>query len=130
MSHEAILREFGGVVIDVSDLDREAAFWGALLGHEPGQPRSGGGWVTVGTLAGSAWLVLQQVPEPKTAKNRVHLDFRVDDVDQAISRIIAVGGSQLSEPRVGGEVTMADPEGNEFCIGESRRTEEGKRIPL
>ena len=130
MTHSAIVHELGGVVIDVRDLERMAAFWGALLGQEPGQPRSGGGWLTVGTLEGTAWLVLQQVPEPKTVKNRVHLDLRVDDVDEAITRILALGGSQISERRVGGGVTMADPEGNEFCIGAFRRTKEGKRIPL
>ncbi len=83
MPHSAIVREIGGVVIDVSDLGREAAFWGELLGQEPSQPRSGGGWLTVGTLEGTTWLVLQQVPEDKTVKNRVHLDFHVNDVDEA-----------------------------------------------
>ena len=54
MPHNAIVREIGGIVIDVNDLGREAAFWGELLGQEPGQPRSGGGWLTVGTLEGAA----------------------------------------------------------------------------
>ncbi len=130
MPHNAIVREIGGVVIDVNDLGSEAAFWGELLGQEQGQPRSGGGWLTIGTLEGAAWLVLQQVPEVKTVKNRVHLDFCVNDVDEAIARIVELGGSQISEPRVGGGVTMADPEGNEFCIGAYRRTKEGTRIPL
>ena len=130
MTHRAIVHALGGVVIDVRDLERMAAFWGALLGQEPGQPRSGGGWLTVGTLEGTAWLVLQHVPEPKTVKNRVHLDFLVADVDAAITRILALGGRQMSERRVGGGVTMADPEGNEFCIGAFRRSKEGKRIPL
>ncbi len=130
MAHNAIVRELGAVVIDVSDLERIAVFWSALLGQEPGQPRSGGGWLTVGTLEGAAWLTLQQVPEPKMVKNRVHLDFHVDDVEEAIARIVALGGSKISEPRVGGGVTMADPEGNEFCIGTFRRTKEGTRTPL
>ena len=34
MPHSAIVREIGGVVIDVSDLGREAIFWGELLGQE------------------------------------------------------------------------------------------------
>ncbi len=130
MPHKAIIREMDGVVIDVDELSNEAAFWGGLLGQEQGQPRSGGGWLTVGTLEGSSWLVLQQVPESKTVKNRVHLDFRVNDIDEAIARIVELGGSQISEPRVGGGVTMADPEGNEFCIGAYRRNKEGTRIPL
>ena len=129
MAHNAIVRELAAVVIDVSDLERVATFWGELLGQAPGQPRSGGGWLTVGALDGTRSLVLQKVPQPKAVKNRVHLDFLVDDVEEATARILASGGSRISEPRVGGGVTMADPEGNEFCIGSFRRIKEGRRIP-
>ena len=125
----AIVRDFG-VTIDVNDLELEAAFWGAVIGEEPGPIRSEGGWLTVGDLGDGAMLVLQKVPEPKTVKDRIHLDFRVEDVNEAIVRITALGGSQISEPRVGGGVTMADPEGNEFCIGAFRRSKEGVRTPL
>jgi len=126
----AIVRQLGAVVIDVNDVERVSAFWGALLGQEPGQPRSGGDWLTVGTLADNAVLVLQRVPESKAVKNRVHMDFPVDDVDEAIAEIVALGGSQISGLRIGGGVTMADPEGNEFCIGAFRRTKEGARTPF
>ena len=125
----AIVRDFG-VTIDENDLELEAAFWGALIGEEPGPIRSGDGWLTVGDLYDGAMLVLQKVPEPKTVKDRIHLDFRVEDVNEAIVRITALGGSQISEPRTGGGVTMADPEGNEFCIGAFRRSKEGVRTPL
>ncbi len=125
----AIVRNFG-ITIDVNDLELEAAFWRALIGEEPGPIRSGGGWLTVGDLGDGAMLVLPKVPEPKTVKDRIHLDFRVEDVNEAIARITALGGSQISEPRVGGGVTMADPEGNEFCIGAFRRSKEGVRTPL
>jgi predicted enzyme related to lactoylglutathione lyase len=73
-------------------------------------------------------LVLQKVSEPKRVKNRVHLDFRVDDLDIAIACIIELGGSQLSTPTTGGGVIMADPEGNEFCIGAFQRAREGYRV--
>jgi predicted enzyme related to lactoylglutathione lyase len=125
-----IAREFGAVVIDVNDLELEAAFWGEMIGEEPGPLRGDGGWITIGTLAGGAMLTLQMVPEPKSIKDRLHLDFHVDDLDAAIARIIKLGGSQLTEPRVGGGVTMADPEGNEFCIGAFRRNKQGVRTPL
>ena len=130
MSHTAIIHEFGAVVIDVNDLERESFFWGEMLGQKPGQPRSGGDWITVGMLDDKAQLVLQRVPEPKANKDRIHLDFLVQDVDTVISQIIDLGGSQISEPRIGGGVTMADPEGKEFCIGAFRRNEEGQRVPL
>ena len=63
-------------------------------------------------------------------KNRAHLDFHVDDVEKAIAHIVTLGGTKISEPCIGGGVTMADPEGNKFCIGTFRRTKEGTRIPL
>lgn len=126
MTNHAIVRELGAVVIDVDDIKLMAIFWGQMLEQEPGPIRHDGGWLTVGTLEGPVWLTLQKVPEPKTVKSRIHLDFRVDDVDKAIARIMDLGGHQISEPRVGGGVTMADPEGNEFCIGAFRRTKEGE----
>ncbi len=117
-----------GVIFDVSDLKRSAAFWAALLDVEPGQPRSNGDYLTVGEVHTGIRLVLQKVPEPKAQKNRVHLDFRVEDVDAAIKSIVQLGGKQLSEPRLGGGVTMADPDGNEFCIGAFDRDQTGKRV--
>ena len=128
MARNAIMSEFGAVVIDVTDLVVMGTFWGELLGEQPGPVRGGGDWLTVGSLEGAVWLTLQRVPEPKRVKNRVHLDFRVDDVDKAISRIVELGGKQLSAPRVGGGVTMSDPEGNEFCIGAFQRNREGRRV--
>ncbi len=125
-----IVLEIGAVTLDVEDIEREGAFWGAMLGEEPGPVRSGGGWLTVGSLDSTTLLVLQKVPEPKVVKNRCHMCFVVPDVDDAMLRIEALGGRRISEPRPGGGVTMADPEGNEFCIGSFRRSKDGKRIPL
>ena len=118
------------IALDVNYLEIEAAFWGAMLGEEPGPVRSGGGWLTVGELPGGGWLILQKVPEKKTAKIRMHLDLIVANVDEAITEITELGGKQISEPRRGGGVTMTDPEGNEFCIGAFERSKEGVRTPL
>ena len=126
ISRGAVL-ETGAVVLDVGDIGRQAAFWGALIGENPGPLRSEGGWLTVGSLGPTTFLVLQKVPETKIVKNRLHLDFGVADVDRAVREIVELGGSQISEPRPGGGVTVTDPEGNEFCIGAFRRTKEGKR---
>ncbi len=65
-------------------------------------------------------LLFQRVPEPKTAKNRVHLDVRVaEDRREAESqRLAATGATLLWVTRDRGSVTytMQDPEGNEFCL--------------
>jgi hypothetical protein len=65
-------------------------------------------------------VLFQLVPEPKTVKNRVHLDVRVgpDEVDAVVERLCARGATFLHEGQQGPSrwVTLADPEGNELCI--------------
>jgi hypothetical protein len=66
-------------------------------------------------------LLFQTVPEPKQGKNRVHLDLQVgaDAKDAEVARLEALGATRLWEGQQGPHtwVTMADPEGNEFCVG-------------
>jgi hypothetical protein len=65
-------------------------------------------------------ILFQLVPEPKTVKNRVHLDVWVgaENVETVLARLIAKGGSFLYRGQQGPHswVTIADPEGNELCI--------------
>jgi hypothetical protein len=61
------------------------------------------------------------VPEGKTVKNRVHLDFHVGDEasrGEAVERLLALGAARLWDGQQGPNkwVTMADPEGNELCV--------------
>ena len=93
------------VVLDVGDIERSTVFWAALLDQEPSPLRANGKMLTVGSLAGTVWLVLQQVPESKTVKNRVHLDFAVANVDEAVRRILALGGTKQREIRGGGGIS-------------------------
>ena len=130
MMNKRIVLETASVVLDVGDIEQEAQFWGIMLGETPGPLRGDGGWLTVGSLDSTTALILQKVPESKVVKNRCHMCFIVPDVDEAVSQIVELGGSRVSEPRHGGGVTMTDPEGNEFCIGSFRRTKDGERIPL
>jgi len=66
-------------------------------------------------------IIFQTVPEPKTAKNRVHLDVWVgaENVAAQADRLIARGATFLHKGSQGPHewVTLADPEGNEFCLG-------------
>ncbi|WP_027342359.1 VOC family protein [Hamadaea tsunoensis] len=65
-------------------------------------------------------VLFQLVPEGKTVKNRMHLDVRIgdDDRDEVVAKLVARGATRLWEGRQGPHtwVTMADPEGNEFCV--------------
>ena len=62
-------------------------------------------------------IVFLPVPEPKTQKNRLHLDFRPDDRDAEVDRLVALGARHVDIGQ--GEqtwVVLADPEGNEVCV--------------
>lgn len=62
-------------------------------------------------------LLFVAVSERKTSKNRIHLDFRPDDRDREVDRLLSLGATRADVGQ--GEqswVVLADPEGNEFCV--------------
>ena len=65
-------------------------------------------------------LFVQEVPEAKVAKNRLHLDVPIGDeeLDAAIERVTGLGASLVEIRSHPGErwAVMQDPEGNEFCL--------------
>jgi Glyoxalase-like domain len=67
-------------------------------------------------------MLFQLVPEAKAVKNRLHVDLRIggDDVDQVVASLVARGATVLHAGRQGplSWVTVADPEGNEFCVSQ------------
>jgi hypothetical protein len=65
-------------------------------------------------------ILLQRVPEPKSVKNRLHLDLNVgkDRLREHVDRLVGLGateGREFKEPS-GHWIVMTDPEGNEFCV--------------
>ena len=64
-------------------------------------------------------LIFIKVPEPRTVKNRAHVDFGVSDVEAEAARLIELGARRGESHREHGFVwaVMADPKCNEFCIG-------------
>ena len=122
---------------DAADPHRLAAFWALALGYvpEPGYDEPDGASIVDPDGVGPAigWL---RVPEPKTAKNRLHIDIRVageppwDRADREalirakVAELVAAGAVAVREERyddaaggtVLGHVVMRDPEGNEFCV--------------
>ena len=67
--------------------------------------------VAVDAPDGSLVFFLQEVPEPKTAKNRMHLDIRLRDRTH-LNELLALGATVVSEQE--NWLVLADPEGNEF----------------
>jgi hypothetical protein len=62
-------------------------------------------------------LLFVRVPEPKTTKNRLHLDLRPLDQEAEVARLVALGAT-YADVGQGDEtwVVLADPEGDEFCV--------------
>jgi catechol 2,3-dioxygenase-like lactoylglutathione lyase family enzyme len=106
------------ITLDCTDLDREARFWSAVLGYraEVVVPEA-----YVGLEGPAFTLTLQRVPEPKITKNRMHLDLLVADLAAESARIETLGATRITPVplEMYGErwLVLADPEGNEFCLG-------------
>ncbi len=107
-----------GVTVDCVDVERVAGFWGALLDRPRGPALPG--WVSLGRPGDpQPCLSFQPVTEPKRGKVRLHLDVEVDDIDQGITQVTALGGRFTGERHDYGEgvvVVMTDPEDHEFCL--------------
>ena len=65
-------------------------------------------------------ILFQQVPEPKTVKNRVHLDLRPggDPTLEELDRLLGLGATRIGQGSQGPHawVVLTDPEGNELCL--------------
>ncbi|WP_026875069.1 VOC family protein [Jiangella gansuensis] len=108
MSQPSPIATWHALCLDASDQPRLAEFWSAAIDRRPDP-------VDPTHLVGeaeAAQVWVDAVPEPKTAKNRVHLDVDVGDIDGLLS----MGARVLREPD--GDISwyiMADPGGGEFC---------------
>jgi Glyoxalase-like domain len=107
---EAFIRRMvdGGHATEADTMrHRGALVWrlgAAIVSPDPGRPR----------------VLFQEVPEAKAGKNRLHLDVRVgtEQQDAEVERLLGMGATELWRGSQGPSqwVTMADPEGNEFCV--------------
>ena len=137
------------VTFDAADPQALAAFWGETLGYVEQDPPEGfdswEAWAVANDVPRERWgdfaarvdpdgagprLFFQRVPEPKTAKNRVHLDLAVGggrdtppeesrrNIAAAVERAVAAGATKVREVDERDEywVVLQDPEGNEFCM--------------
>jgi hypothetical protein len=137
------------IVLDCADPSRLATFWAAALGYQLQDPPAGySSWPAFLEESGvpePEWnsasavvdpggvgprIYLQRVPEPKTVKNRLHMDLnvggghdtpasqRVARVAAEVARLIELGATDPREVSQRGEswVILHDPEGNEFCV--------------
>lgn len=121
---------------DAADPRALAAFWAFALGYvpEPGYDDPDGASIVDPDGVGPA-IAFLRVPEPKTAKNRLHIDVRVageppwdwaaraGQIRAKVAELAGRGATVVREEHyrdergaVLGHVVMLDPEGNEFCV--------------
>jgi predicted enzyme related to lactoylglutathione lyase len=103
------LATYQDLCIDANDAEAEVRFWGGLLGLTAGGPHHNGAWwLDDDTGQTVAWV--NSVPEPKTVKNRVHIDINAEGLEAAL----AAGATVVEEfPRW---TVMRDLDGQEFCV--------------
>jgi predicted enzyme related to lactoylglutathione lyase len=117
------------IVVDAEDPARLARWWAEALGyrivHEA--PDEIEIRRTPDEMPG---LLFTPVPDAKTVKNRLHIDLRPDDQESEVERLVDMGARpvDIGQHEVGW-VVLADPEGNEFCVLSSGRTEAPNRQP-
>ena len=109
--------------VDAQNAYRQSVWWAEVLGmHEdPEDPNEPGHEeCMVFSSDGLTRILFIEVPEAKQVKNRIHFDLRptAGPRDDEVERLAKLGAKVVADRRRpdGGWVTMADPEGNEFCV--------------
>lgn len=110
------------ITFDCADPRAQATFWSAVTGRpidEQGNQfvAAIGMWPRVDDRLAMLFIA---VPEAKSAKNRVHIDFVTDDRPAEIEKLVGLGATHVSDHDEWGVswTVLQDPEGNEFCIAD------------
>lgn len=111
------------IVIDCEDAGIMAEFYSKLLGWEWTHPRTGG-WAAITSPAGMvfAFQEVEGYTPPvwpwETGKQgqMIHLDFYVDNLEEAVQYAIRLGAKQATEQYFRTSRTMIDPAGHPFCL--------------
>jgi Glyoxalase-like domain len=119
------------VSVDCADALVVGRFWSAALGR-PLDPNPSSDFAAIGmaehrdrrgwrTDGDPTWL-FSKVPEPKTAKNRMHVDLTTPDREAEVARLVELGATRVVDMAEWGYVwtVLRDPEGNEFCVAQDR----------
>lgn len=109
---------------DAIDAYAQSVFWSQVLDFmpDPDDPNEPGhDECLIMSRDRSQLLLFITVPDRKQLKNRLHLDLRPADGtrEQEVARLVELGATQLGDfrrPDGSGWITLADPEGNEFCV--------------
>jgi predicted enzyme related to lactoylglutathione lyase len=107
------------LVLDCRDPQVLAQFWAPALGYRDVGSVENYTLLVPDDGAGPR-LLLQRVPEAKSAKNRMHLDIHTGDIEVEAARLEQLGAQRVEAEQQSEHghawVLMTDPEGNEFCV--------------
>jgi predicted enzyme related to lactoylglutathione lyase len=111
------------VVVDCRDAFSQATYWATALGRQVSERNTDEYEVSDPSSRGTP-LYFMNVPDVKTAKNRLHIDITTDgSIEDEVARLVAGGGTFVEmrkDPATHANpdtwVVMQDPEGNEFCV--------------
>jgi hypothetical protein len=108
------------LVLDCAAPQELEAFWREALGYRVWFSSETHVILVPDDDTNASPLVLQQVPEPRVCKNRMHIDLVTDDIPTEVERLVALGAQRAHEgiQELGGVewVTLTDPAGNELCV--------------
>ncbi|QBF45485.1 VOC family protein [Janibacter limosus] len=108
----------GMITTDTTDATALATWWARQTDGTITQDNDG--WFVVVQLPQGPMLAFQKVADPTPGKNRMHLDLGTPDLDGATRLLLEGGASHVADHESDGFrwVTLADPDGNEFCIAQ------------
>jgi predicted enzyme related to lactoylglutathione lyase len=109
------------LVLDCTDPDSLQPFWTEALDYRAARSPDPDRYAVMVPREGvGPPMLLQRVPEPKSGKNRMHVDLHTDDLEAETQRLIALGATRTSDDVITDYglkwLTLADPQGNEFCV--------------
>ena len=107
------------LTFDCADTMGTARFWADALGFDLDPESEPDGALIRDPADGSPAIFFQPVPEPKVAKNRLHIDLRPSvSMAAEVERLEALGATVQGRVDVEGSfwTVMQDPEGNELCV--------------
>jgi len=119
------------ITVDCHDALVVARFWSAAL-DRPIDPKPTSDFAAIGLaehrdtrgwrLGDDPTWLFAKVPEPKTAKNRMHVDLAAPDPEAEVARLVELGATRVADMNEWGYewTVLQDPEGNEFCVAQTR----------
>jgi catechol 2,3-dioxygenase-like lactoylglutathione lyase family enzyme len=117
------------ITFDCADPVAIAGFWQRLLGWDLHPDSDDDEALLTEPGSSGPGLLFLRVPEPKSGKNRLHLDLRPARLrDEEVEHLLGEGATVVADhrkPDGKGWVVMADPEGNEFCVERSAAERDG-----